>query len=186
MGMGEVGEAEVRPDRLGDVGHHVALLVPGSEDADLGFALWIDGSVQESDPGVTAAGVGEHEKGGVGPAPGMVVPMNVEAFPGVLALVRREAGGRRDLGRAEPVVPDHVLQPGAQVLIVLRRAGIDGIAGIGRGGGLGSQAGRPENGKQERFHVAVQSWTGSCSSRRRWPRSTVVGTRWPAFLFLRT
>ena len=54
MRVCQIGQAQIRPDRLGDVSHHIAGLrlvvrLPRGKDADLGLPLWVDSPIQEPD-----------------------------------------------------------------------------------------------------------------------------------------
>ena len=62
VGVSQVGQAEVRPERLGHVDDDKVVLGPRSEHADFGFALRPDGSFEEPDPRMTSAGPGNDEE----------------------------------------------------------------------------------------------------------------------------
>ena len=63
MGMGEVHKlgllSAIAPQGLGKIYHHVASILPWTEDAHLGVALRIDRSIEKADPRMTPAGIGQ-------------------------------------------------------------------------------------------------------------------------------
>ena len=61
VGMGQVGQSQIRPDGLGDIQYSITASFPGSKGTDLGFALRIDGPVQKPNAGMAASRVGKDE-----------------------------------------------------------------------------------------------------------------------------
>jgi hypothetical protein len=175
VGVRQVEEPVLAPDRFRHVGHDIAVLVPGGEDADLGLALGAHGPVEEAEARVPAAGVRQHQERRVGGAPRAVVGADVEALQGGGDLVGRQAGGLGDFIRAEAVVPDHVLEPASQLGVVLRPAGVGRLGG--RHGGAGEK--QHDGGSKAAQHGSL-SWAldhptsppavtpaGPCKSGRR-------------------
>ena len=59
MRVGEIDQAEVGEDGFGHVDDHIARIIPRGEDADFGLALGHHGTIEETDAGMTSAGVGQ-------------------------------------------------------------------------------------------------------------------------------
>ena len=122
VGVGEIGQAQIGPDRLGHIDDDVAGVIPRREDADLGFALRSDGAVEEPDPRMTAARIGQHQEGTIRGPFRFGRRRDIETpQPGRDLRLSQPRGGTDFRGR-EAVVPDHVFEPVTQVGIVGRPA----------------------------------------------------------------
>ena len=121
MRVGEVGEAKVGPDRFGNISDDVAVFIPGSKDAELGFALRIDRAFEKADARVATAGVREHKESGGRVLLWFSPGINIEFSLGLLDFIRGKASGFLDFVRSEMMKPDHVLEPRFKFLIVFWR-----------------------------------------------------------------
>ena len=120
--MREIGQPEVRPDRLGQIHDDVARVIPGREHAELRFALGPHRPVQEPDPRVPAARVRQHTQRRSGRSGGHLAGLDVKSLQCGVDRVRIEPGRGLNLGHREAVGADHVLEPDAKIVVVTRRA----------------------------------------------------------------
>ncbi|NQU24185.1 MAG: hypothetical protein HQ567_23130 [Candidatus Nealsonbacteria bacterium] len=142
------------PDGFGHVDDHVGRFVPGQEDADFGLPLWPDRPVEEPDPRMASARVGQHQQRRVVRADRFRLGTDIEPFHRRGDFVDRQPSGRGDLGRCETVMPDHVLQPALQIVVVLRSAGV-----VRRLGGCrqGDEQDHRENGDSHQYVPVVRA-----------------------------
>ncbi len=114
--MGQVDEVRPGEDRLREVHHRVAALLPGEEHARLGLPAGIDGAIEESDPRVPASGIGEDaERVALRPA-GKDSLLDSQFVGEPLGLRGAKSCGDARLLEGEAVVGDRVLEPEAGLL----------------------------------------------------------------------
>src|SRR5712692_10491937 len=101
MRMGEIRQTQVGPNRFRHVDDYIAGVVPGTEDANLGFALWPNSPIKEADARMPASGVGQHQERRISWSRGLVFRTDVELCQGSLDIIGQQAGGGRNLRRCE-------------------------------------------------------------------------------------
>ena len=109
--VGQIGQPQVRPDRLGHIDHEVAGVIPRRENADLRFALRPNGPVEKADPRMPPAGIRQDQQRRVRRPFRLGGWADAEPHEGRAYFRFRESRRRRDLRRRKPVMPDHVLEP---------------------------------------------------------------------------
>lgn len=113
VGVGQVSETEIGPDGFREIDHNVGSGIPGGEDADFGFPLWIDGPFEETGARMASAGIGEHAEPAIWGRE--AARSDGEAFESFLDGGGLEPGGGLDLLEAVAVVCDHVFQPKGEI-----------------------------------------------------------------------
>src|SRR5262245_23337596 len=108
--------ARLEPDGFGYVRDRVAAVGPRGEDAELSLALRTNRPVAEAGPRMTTAGIGKHQECPVR----RLCRFDAEPLDRCGDLVGCETKRRAHLRRGESVCR-HVLQPGLQLRIGLRR-----------------------------------------------------------------
>ena len=122
MGVREIREAQIRPECLGNVHNDITPRIPWGEDADLGFALWVDGAIEEADTRVPRPRVGEDAKRVLR----LGLRRDVPIPNGAGDLFGRHPGGGDDLFHPELVMGDHISQPVTQFGLISRLTRVAG------------------------------------------------------------
>src|SRR5436190_4852646 len=118
VSVGEIGEAEVRPDSLRQIDNDITLFVPRREYAELCFALRIHRAVQKADARVAAARVRQDEQWRIRRPLRSVIGPDLEAGQGSDDFVMIQTDRRVDLRDTKAMIPNHVLQPETKLGIV--------------------------------------------------------------------
>ncbi len=114
------------PDRLRDVDHDVAAIVPRGEDADLRLSPGPDRAIEEADSWVTAARIRQDEQPINVSSFRLNVPIEAQSRQGGLGLIRRQSRRGADFLQSIPMENRHVFQPVAQFVLVVRSSKIVG------------------------------------------------------------
>jgi hypothetical protein len=105
VGVGQKDQAQVREDRLGEIQHGIAGLVPCREYADLHLAQRVDGALEKADAGWWPPVI---------MAPGTSLGPDIDLLPRRVYIGGLEEDGNTDLFRRVAMMPSHVYLPGSQ------------------------------------------------------------------------